>query len=691
MQTPQSFGNEGSDYPYIVLVGDAGSGKSEIATILAHPLYQDLNWAESESEANKFDIFWTYDGSMAICDTPDNHLEEDKFKGNIQLAAALAFKPVSQILIVVRARPDLDGILKSVRTYSKDLLQLEDFDKTIVGIILTKSDKVSRWFLDAILDQIEDLLGIENVIVYSKDSVPRGNLLAEIESLCVKTVDILDNYESFDFLILFDIHKESLEVRGLADLRGAMVKNQEIKREFDRVRKECEGKERADLLFEFQTWMEQKTLDNSKEVTWYLAVNRTLDLEKLRLLEMVKKQMRLTIFDIYLKTAECHIPRRFDVRRCPFCNAYWRNEDIKGFGTCGEGFERQQNLDALSSTFTGFETKLNFDALSTFTFKWQQNEQKLYIRPSKAKRSPNFLQFGCGGFIRWRNMPQVNFDQDLKKRLTSTNYHILKSKEMPIPNQALPVQVHVSCETSDHYVVQVQENVSFETSDHYVVLMGEGGVGKSTIVEKLTGVTNLTGETLFFRPYETPDWTLTVADVPGSNLIENGSHWRRDSPNLEIAAALDYKPVSLILITVRADLVLGNVLSVVKKFSERLLDFSDEVVGVLVTHMDSVSWENSELETRIKDEFGIECVLFSKKDTPGEMLLGKVKSACINPAAIKVDEKMFQRLFKINDKNMKIQKEISKEIGQIKKNWKTIRSVLDERGRLSENFNDQSI
>ena len=178
-----------------------------------------------------------------------------------------------------------------------------------------------------------------------------------------------------------------------------------------------------------------------------------------------------------------------------------------------------------------------------------------------------------------------------------------------------------------------------------------------------------------FRPYLTYDWSMIISDTPGCNSIED-----QLEHNQQVAAALNYMPVSRILITVKADIRLANVMSVVEKFDERLMEFPDEVVGVLVTHMDRVSWESSELETRIKDGFGIECVLFSGKDTSGQILLGMIKSICVKSVQIRVNEKNFPRLFKINDKKIKIQKEISKEVSQIKK----IKRQFDELMTIDE-------
>ena len=77
----------------------------------------------------------------------------------------------------------------------------------------------------------------------------------------------------------------------------------------------------------------------------------------------------------------------------------------------------------------------------------------------------------------------------------------------------------------------------------YVVLVGNCGAGKSTIVEKLTGIEgrsasaalSFTKNSEFFW---VPDKSLMIADTPGSNpLTDKLEH------NLQIAHAFNFKLV----------------------------------------------------------------------------------------------------------------------------------------------------
>ncbi|KAL5261985.1 hypothetical protein ACHWQZ_G007628 [Mnemiopsis leidyi] len=729
MRTPQSFGYEGSDYPYVVLVGDVGSGKSDIAKILAHPGHHDLNFDESKRTANSSNIFWTYDGSMVICDTPDNRAEEAKLTGNIYLAAALALKPVSQVLIVVRTHPDLDTVMASIRKYSEFLFRLDGFDKVMVGVIFQETDEVSNGNIDEICSQATSNLGIGNTILHSKTILQKENLLKHVKGFCTAKTDIMDDFTKFRKV--FVIPDKYLEAQGITNLRDTLIRNQEIRREFNKHRKKWkENINYTNLLFEFQSWMRQRILKDCQKAIGYLAEYYETDLdEELGLHSMVEQMMKLAIYDIYLDTAKRQITRDFDVRRCLFCNEYWTNDDGWDSAICG---------------YT-LETRCKSDVLGTFTFRWHNSNKELTVNLSHINEKRENIQispqFGCGRTIHWQSMPQVDLDPDLRHSLTSKRLYTPQSDGMTTSTKTLlvpptstetllvpptstktllvpptstetllvpststkPLLVPpTSTETllvppsstetllvpptsTETLLVPAQITEHSEVYFHYVVLMGEVGVGKSTVVEKLSGIAIPTGKnprsvTRKYRRYLSYDKTILVSDTPGCNPIED-----QLEHNQQIAAALNYRPVSRILITVKADIRLANVMSIVKKFSERLLDFSDEVIGVLVTHMDSVTWESHELKQKITEEFGIECVLYSGKETPREILLGQITSVCIKPVPIKVDEKKFSRLFKINDKKIKIQKEISKEISQIKEMKRKFDQLLINEESTSKN------
>ena len=133
-----------------------------------------------------------------------------------------------------------------------------------------------------------------------------------------------------------------------------------------------------------------------------------------------------------------------------------------------------------------------------------------------------------------------------------------------------------------------------EESAPYVVLLGAVGSGKSTIAGKVTGDTSraLDASVSATRRSD-PLWALEgqfiLCDTPGSNAIGD-----KFGQNVWIATAFNYRPVSKIFIVVKADVGrLDGVISAIRDFSDRFVDLPDVPLGVIVTHMDKISWPSS--------------------------------------------------------------------------------------------------
>ncbi len=143
----------------------------------------------------------------------------------------------------------------------------------------------------------------------------------------------------------------------------------------------------------------------------------------------------------------------------------------------------------------------------------------------------------------------------------------------------------------------------------YAVLVGDVGSGKSTVVEKVTGTrgrssdsdTSVTRTTEYFS---TPDGSLLISDTPGANSMSD-----KLQHNAEIAGALNFSPPSKMLITVKAEPRLDNVVGGVRKYGERFLELPETVIGVLVTHMDQVPWSKARFEQVLEQELGMSGVV----------------------------------------------------------------------------------
>jgi len=78
--------------------------------------------------------------------------------------------------------------------------------------------------------------------------------------------------------------------------------------------------------------------------------------------------------------------------------------------------------------------------------------------------------------------------------------------------------------------------------------------------------------------------------------------------------------------------------------------------------MDTVSWSRKRFTELLEAETGITDVVFSEMSTPGQTLTADILRICKQPHDITVDSENFLKMFKINDKNIKILRSVKKEI-----------------------------
>jgi len=202
----------------------------------------------------------------------------------------------------------------------------------------------------------------------------------------------------------------------------------------------------------------------------------------------------------------------------------------------------------------------------------------------------------------------------------------------------------------------------------YAIFIGDVGSGKSTIVEKLTGEEGLGSDasqsvTRSFELYWSFDFRLLVGDTPGSNpMTDKLGH------NMEIAHGLNFHKVSKMFMTVAAQTRIDQTVDMVTKYFERFLALEQalDVMGVMVTHMDTVKWSEAECRAAMDNELGLDTVLFSSLDKSAETLLDEVVIACSKLHIIAVDDSNFLKLFKISNSNVKILRSSAREVEDFK-------------------------
>ena len=214
----------------------------------------------------------------------------------------------------------------------------------------------------------------------------------------------------------------------------------------------------------------------------------------------------------------------------------------------------------------------------------------------------------------------------------------------------------------------------------YVVLIGNVGVGKSTIVEKLTGEEGLSSDSSKSKTKTSNylwvrDKSLLIADTPGCNPLEE-----KLEHNIEIASALNFKPVSKIFIVVKADIRIDQTIGFVRTHVHLFNDLLPlDAFSVLVTHMDNVELPEKKFLKALEKDLGFKHCVYSalpkEKDSPKtDFLLSQILPLCGEKHHFTIDGDSFLRLFRVSDEKLTIMKVIKNYV----QNFNDYKTAFDE-------------
>lgn len=219
--------------PYIVLLGDVGTGKSTVVEKLTGE--RDRSSESSTSFTKTSDVFFVPDDSLIVADTPGSNALEEKLQHNVWIAGALNFMPVSRIFIVAKAEARIDTVVGNVRKYADCFL---DLPMDLVAVLVTHMDMVVGWAAKDFIPKIDKELGIDTV-VFSSLNTTYKTLLHDILKTCTETHDL--TIDSDNFFRFFHIHSSH---RKILKCTSDEVKSFRAKKEaFDLARKAYSGKE----------------------------------------------------------------------------------------------------------------------------------------------------------------------------------------------------------------------------------------------------------------------------------------------------------------------------------------------------------------------------------------------------------------------------------------------------------------
>lgn len=379
--------------PYIVLLGDVGAGKSTIIERLTGETGRSS--AKSKSVTLTSEVFEVYDGSLIICDTPGSNAMGDEFKHNLHIAHAMNFKPVTSVLIVVKADVRMDNVIKTVSDYAVGFIPGE-LPIELIGVCITHMDTVT-WNESDLSPHLMTQLGIESAVFCDVDT-PQETLRGDLLFECAKRKPIELSIDGEMFLTLFQINSTNLKV--LHDSRKEVSRFEKMKYDYCHQRRAYSPDDQMNMAFEFQAYM----LDEIRQAERRLSAGNKFTFtegpesaSEAGHIENMTNQLRNAIGSVSAEAACYHKRIIASTRKCPYCPAVW--QEFSTPRTCGS-----------VTTDTSDNLEEGLGQMSTFTFTWDFVNAKLIIeKVSKSEitadaENSNPEDLGCRNTIEWSLM-----------------------------------------------------------------------------------------------------------------------------------------------------------------------------------------------------------------------------------------------------------------------------------------------
>ena len=385
--------------PYVVLLGDVGTGKSTILEKLTGEKGRSSDANESFTRTSE--VFWVPDGSMIVADTPGSNSLKDKLEHNVEIAGALNFRPVSRIFIVVKAETRIDSVVDNARKYADRFVELP---MDVIGVLVTHMDLVD-WTDKDFTPRIEDELGIDTV-VFSWITIDHETLKKNILKTCNEHHNLTVDNENF--FKLFKIHNNHRKI--LKSTSDEVKKFSEKKMGFDEARKAFNGKDLVDLVFEFQAYMTDEIVEAQKrmsEINNFTFEGDGAANEAAHVANMVN-QLRMILYQIRTECLGYQSEHGVsELRKCPHCSTIWNKvEGCDGNTTCGN---RPTSVNDVRDP--------SYAQLGTFSFRFLDGLLRITRGSHKTANSERSSRryFGCGKSINWKEMATVEVPSEFSE------------------------------------------------------------------------------------------------------------------------------------------------------------------------------------------------------------------------------------------------------------------------------------
>ena len=164
--------------------------------------------AASQSETFAAEVFETHDGSLIVADTPGSNAMTDQFAHILHFSHALNFRPVTCIVIVVKADVRIDSVIENITKYAEGIP--ENFPIEQICVYVTHMDLVS-WSENDILEKMIDELGLETAGFSSLESTGE-TLKKDLLSMCTHKLPVEVSINSEQFFSMFDLGSKATKL-----------------------------------------------------------------------------------------------------------------------------------------------------------------------------------------------------------------------------------------------------------------------------------------------------------------------------------------------------------------------------------------------------------------------------------------------------------------------------------------------
>lgn len=405
--------NKYSDFPYAVLIGAVGSGKTTIAQKLSRK--KNLGVKNFGTSATRQSTVYK-SGTFMFADTPGYLSFEDKLSHAVNIIRALEEKPLFGIFLLIRFETRIEGMLHKVQEIFQPLRTC----KALITIVITAWD-LSEGTIEQetlITNSLKKNFKIESVLFTGNMTSPEELERMFRQKLVATPINIrIPPEATFRY---FNLKKQDVDVIDyLKDRR------EEFSQVVTKTRSQADQisnlEEKIDFSLAAQIALKAMVEQMKDDLIQRFEVN-TIDPEELAWVDQMHCELTtlLKTFRSFCKTLTnysigCDSDNPF--RKCPSCGeVYIKVEGCDGSTTCGSVPTFCDGVKYIRKwSYELIQGKITFKSTNVENVETKQKNRRPntgnfmdLITGMLGNHSKRKLGKGCGATIEWKLMAPVH-------------------------------------------------------------------------------------------------------------------------------------------------------------------------------------------------------------------------------------------------------------------------------------------